>query len=46
MQDTGFEKFDLEMRSMLADAEVKPSRRVWKGVSARLDADAAPAASR
>jgi len=45
MQDTGFEKFDLEMRSMLADAEVKPSRRVWKGVSARLDADAAPAAS-
>ena len=45
MQDTEFEKFDLEMRSMLADAEVKPSRRVWKGVSARLDADAAPVAN-
>ena len=45
MQDTEFEKFDLEMRSMLADAEVKPSRRVWKGVSARLDADVAPVAN-
>ena len=45
MPDTGFEKFDLEMRSMLADAEVKPSHRVWKGVSARLDADAAPVAN-
>lgn len=37
--------FDRQLRSMLADAEVKPSRRVWKGVSARLDADAAPVAS-
>ena len=37
--------FDAQMRSMLTDAEVKPSRRVWKGVSARLDADAAPVAS-
>ncbi len=37
--------FDAQLRSMLADAEVKPSRRVWKGVSARLDADAAPVAS-
>ena len=35
--------FDAQMRSMLADAEVKAPRRVWKGVSARLDADAAPA---
>ena len=34
--------FDAQMRSILADAEVKPSHRVWKGVSARLDADAAP----
>lgn len=36
--------FDLQVRSMLADAAEKPSRRVWKAVSARLDADAAPAA--
>lgn len=42
MQDTEFNAFDQELRSMLADAEVKPSRRVWKGVSARLGADAAP----
>ncbi len=34
--------FDAQMRSMLADAEVKAPRRVWKGVSARLEADAAP----
>jgi hypothetical protein len=45
MQDTEMKEFDQQLRSMLADAEVKPSRRVWKGVSARLDADAAPAAS-
>ena len=45
MPDTGFEKFDLEMRSLLADAALKPSHRVWKGVSARLDADAAPVAN-
>ena len=37
--------FDAQMRSMLADAEVKAPRRVWKGVSARLDADAAPVAA-
>ena len=36
--------FDAQLRSMLADAEVKAPRRVWKGVSARLDADAAPVA--
>ncbi len=35
-----FKEFDLQMRSMLEDAEVKPSRRVWKGISARLDDDA------
>ena len=45
MQDTEFKEFDQLLRSKLADAEVKPSRRVWKGVSARLAADAAPVAS-
>lgn len=37
------EEFDLQIRSMLSDAGVKPSRRVWKEVSRRLDAEAAPA---
>ena len=45
MQDTEFNEFDRQLRSVLADAEVKPSRRVWKGVSARLAADVAPVAS-
>ena len=45
MQDDHSKEFDLQLRSMLADAEVRPSRRVWKGVSARLDAGSAPAAS-
>ena len=45
MQDTEFNEFDRQLRSVLADAEVKPSRRVWKGVSARLAGDAAPVAS-
>ena len=45
MQDTEFREFDRQLRSVLADAEVKPSRRVWKGVSARLAADSAPVAS-
>ena len=45
MQDTEFKEFDRQLRSVLADAEVKPSRRVWKGVSARLAADSAPVAS-
>lgn len=44
MQDTHYQEFDRQIRSMLADAEAKPSRRVWKGVSARLGAAAAPAA--
>ena len=35
-----FNEFDLQMRSMLEDAEAKPSKRVWKGISARLDAAA------
>ena len=37
------EDFDLQIRSMLSDAGMKPSRRVWKDVSRRLDAEAAPA---
>ena len=44
MQDMRHQDFDQQIRSMLADAEAKPSRRVWKAVSARLDAAAAPAA--
>ena len=45
MQDDHSRDFDLQLRSMLEDATVKPSRRVWKGVSSRLDADSVPAAS-
>ena len=45
MQDNHSKEFDLQLRSMLEDAEVKPSPRVWRGVSARLDADKAPAAA-
>ena len=44
MQDKHSNDFDLQLRSILSDAEVKPSRRVWKAVSARLDAASAPAA--
>ena len=44
MQDKHAQDFDLQVRSMLADAGAKPSRRVWKGISARLDAASAPAA--
>lgn len=36
-----FKDFDLEVRSMLEDAEVKPSHRVWRGISSRLDAASA-----
>ncbi len=36
-----FKDFDLEVRSMLEDAEVKPSHRVWEGISSRLDAASA-----
>lgn len=43
MQDKRFDDFDLRVRSMLEDAAEIPPRRVWKGVSARLDAAAAPA---
>ena len=45
MPETDHKGFDLQIRSLLADAETKPSRRVWKAVSRRLDADAAPAAA-
>lgn len=41
MPDKENNNFDLQLRSLLEDAEVKPSRRVWKAVSARLDEDAA-----
>lgn len=44
MQDK-FDNFDLQIKSMLEDAEVKPSRRVWKGIESRLDSATAPAAS-
>lgn len=45
MPETDHKGFDLQIRSLLQDAEAKPSRRVWKAVSRRLDADAAPAAA-
>ena len=45
MQDKQPNDFDLQLRSILEDAEVRPSRRVWRAVSARLDADAGAAAS-
>lgn len=44
MQDKHSNDFDLQVRSMLAGAGVKPPRRVWKGVSSRLDAAAAASA--
>lgn len=33
-----YKDFDLKLRSMLQDAEVKPRRRVWKSISKQLDA--------
>lgn len=44
MQDNRFDEFDLRVRSMFEDAAETPPRRVWKGVSARLDAASAPVA--
>ena len=44
MQDNRFDDFDLQVRSIFEDAAETPPRRVWKGVSARLDAAAASAA--
>lgn len=44
MQDR-LDNFDLQIRSMLEDAEVKPSRRAWKGIASRLDSEAASAAA-
>ena len=41
MQDNRFDDFDLQVRSIFEDAAETPPRRVWKGVSARLDAAAA-----
>ncbi len=37
MQDR-FDSFDQQIRSMMQDVEVKPSRHVWKAVSARIAA--------
>ena len=44
MQDNRFDDFDLQVRSIFEDAAETPPRRVWKGVSTRLDAAAATAA--
>lgn len=41
MQNADLNEFDNQVRSLLSDARVEPSRRVWKAVSARLDADGA-----
>ncbi|MBQ9477741.1 MAG: PorT family protein [Bacteroidales bacterium] len=39
------DNFDLQVRSMLQDAEVKVPSRVWRAVSSRLDESAVAAAS-
>lgn len=41
MQDN-YQDFDLRLRSMLEDAEVRPPRGTWKGISRRLDAAVVP----
>ena len=43
MQNGELQDFDLKLRSMLADAEVKAPSRLWSGISARLDAAGAAA---
>ena len=40
MQDND-RNFDLQLRSMLEEAEIRPRRGVWKNISSRLDASAA-----
>lgn len=45
MQDKHSNEFDLQVRSMLADAGIKAPRRVWKAVSSRLDAAQAASAA-
>ena len=37
MQEEQYRDFDLKLRETLLDAEVKPSKSVWKGISARLE---------
>ncbi len=37
---------DEKIKALLADAEVKPSRRVWRNIAFQLDAAAAPAVGR
>lgn len=44
MQDNNINDFDLELRSALEGAQIKPGRRVWRGVASSLDAlSSAPA---
>lgn len=38
MQNTDLNEFDSQVRSLLSDVQVSPSRRVWKGIEAQLDA--------
>lgn len=38
MHNADLNEFDSQVRSLLSDARVEPSRRVWKDISARLDA--------
>lgn len=35
---------DEKIKALLADAEIKPSRHVWRNIASQLDAAAAPAA--
>jgi len=46
MQEQHQTDFDLLVRSTLENAEVKPSKRVWEGISARLDESSAAAVGR
>ena len=45
MQNDSSKDFDLIVRSKLEDAGIKPSRRVWRAVSSRLDAAEAASAA-
>lgn len=45
MQDN-YQDFDLQLRSMLEDAEIRPPRGSWKNISGRLDAASAHSTGR
>lgn len=45
MQDN-YQDFDLQLRSMLEDAEIRPPRGSWKNISGRLDAASVPGTGR